>query len=452
MAFESLTERLNGVFKKLRGKGKLNEADIKAAMREVRMALLEADVNYKVAKDFCAQVSERAMGQEVMESLTPAQQVVKIVNEELTNLMGGNEPKYLRLKNKGQTVLMMCGLQGNGKTTHAAKLGKYYRSQGRRPLLVACDIYRPAAIEQLKVVGEQAGVPVFTLGTEKPEIIAQKALAYAKDHGNDIVILDTAGRLQIDDQLMDELVRIKQAVEVDETLLVVDAMAGQEAVNVAKTFNEKVGISGVILTKTDGDTRGGAALSVLAVTGKPIKFQGTGEKLDDLEVFHPSRMASRILGMGDVLTLIEKAQESFDQKQAAETAKKMMAGKLTLTDFYDQLQKMKNMGSMEEMLGMLPGVDAKALAGAKIDEKQMAHTEAIIQSMTPKERDNPSIINFSRKKRIAAGCGLSVEQVNKLLKQFEAMQKMTKQLTSLAKSKGKKRRGFPGLGNLKLPF
>ena len=285
MAFESLTERLNGVFKKLRGKGKLNEADIKAAMREVRMALLEADVNYKVAKDFCAQVSERAMGQEVMESLTPAQQVVKIVNEELTNLMGGNEPKYLRLKNKGQTVLMMCGLQGNGKTTHAAKLGKYYRSQGRRPLLVACDIYRPAAIEQLKVVGEQAGVPVFTLGTEKPEIIAQKAMSYAKDHGNDIVILDTAGRLQIDDQLMDELVRIKQAVEVDETLLVVDAMAGQEAVNVAKTFNEKVGISGVILTKTDGDTRGGAALSVLAVTGMPIYFQGTGEKLEDLEPF-----------------------------------------------------------------------------------------------------------------------------------------------------------------------
>ena len=314
MAFESLTERLNGVFKKLRGKGKLNEADIKAAMREVRMALLEADVNYKVAKDFCAQVSERAMGQEVMESLTPAQQVVKIVNEELTNLMGGNEPKYLRLKNKGQTVLMMCGLQGNGKTTHAAKLGKYYRSQGRRPLLVACDIYRPAAIEQLKVVGEQAGVPVFTLGTEKPEIIAQKALAYAKDHGNDIVILDTAGRLQIDDQLMDELVRIKQAVEVDETLLVVDAMAGQEAVNVAKTFNEKVGISGVILTKTDGDTRGGAALSVLAVTGMPIYFQGTGEKLEDLEPFYPARMANRILGMGDVLSLIEKAQSAPERQ------------------------------------------------------------------------------------------------------------------------------------------
>ena len=452
MAFESLTDRLAGVFKKLRGHGKLSEADIKAAMREVRMALLEADVNYKVAKDFCAKVSERAMGQEVMESLTPAQQVVKIVNEELVALMGGEEAPRLVIKNKGQTIIMLCGLQGNGKTTHAAKLAKYYIKQGRRPMLVACDIYRPAAIDQLQVVGRQAGAPVFTLPGEKPPAIAKKALAHAKDYGNDIIILDTAGRLQIDEVLMQELVQIKEAVPVDETLLVVDAMAGQDAVNVAKTFNETVGIDGIILTKTDGDTRGGAALSVLSVTGKPIKFQGTGEKLDDLEVFHPSRMASRILGMGDVLTLIEKAQESFDQKQAAETAKKMMAGKLTLTDFYDQLQKMKNMGSMEEMLGMLPGVDAKALAGAKIDEKQMAHTEAIIQSMTPKERDNPSIINFSRKKRIAAGCGLSVEQVNKLLKQFEAMQKMTKQLTSLAKSKGKKRRGFPGLGNLKLPF
>ena len=355
MAFESLTERLNGVFKKLRGKGKLNEADIKAAMREVRMALLEADVNYKVAKDFCAQVSERAMGQEVMESLTPAQQVVKIVNEELTNLMGGNEPKYLRLKNKGQTVLMMCGLQGNGKTTHAAKLGKYYRSQGRRPLLVACDIYRPAAIEQLKVVGEQAGVPVFTLGTEKPEIIAQKALAYAKDHGNDIVILDTAGRLQIDDQLMDELVRIKQAVEVDETLLVVDAMAGQEAVNVAKTFNEKVGISGVILTKTDGDTRGGAALSVLAVTGMPIYFQGTGEKLEDLEPFYPARMANRILGMGDVLSLIEKAQTLQNDKEAEAAAKRLMENKFDMNDLLAQFQQVKKMGGASALLAMMPG-------------------------------------------------------------------------------------------------
>ena len=305
MAFESLTDRLAGVFKKLRGHGKLSEADIKAAMREVRMALLEADVNYKVAKDFCAKVSERAMGQEVMESLTPAQQVVKIVNEELVALMGGEEAPRLVIKNKGQTIIMLCGLQGNGKTTHAAKLAKYYIKQGRRPMLVACDIYRPAAIDQLQVVGRQAGAPVFTLPGEKPPAIAKKALAHAKDYGNDIIILDTAGRLQIDEVLMQELVQIKEAVPVDETLLVVDAMAGQDAVNVAKTFNETVGIDGIILTKTDGDTRGGAALSVLSVTGKPIKFQGTGEKLDDLEVFHPSRMASRILGMGDVLSLIE---------------------------------------------------------------------------------------------------------------------------------------------------
>ena len=426
MAFESLTERLNGVFKKLRGKGKLNEADIKAAMREVRMALLEADVNYKVAKDFCAQVSERAMGQEVMESLTPAQQVVKIVNEELTNLMGGNEPKYLRLKNKGQTVLMMCGLQGNGKTTHAAKLGKYYRSQGRRPLLVACDIYRPAAIEQLKVVGEQAGVPVFTLGTEKPEIIAQKALAYAKDHGNDIVILDTAGRLQIDDQLMDELVRIKQAVEVDETLLVVDAMAGQEAVNVAKTFNEKVGISGVILTKTDGDTRGGAALSVLAVTGMPIYFQGTGEKLEDLEPFYPARMANRILGMGDVLSLIEKAQTLQNDKEAEAAAKRLMENKFDMNDLLAQFQQVKKMGGASALLAMMPGggqIDADSL-----DEKALPRIEAIIYSMTPAERAKPDIINPKRKRRIAAGSGTTVEDVNKLLRQFEMMQKMMKKV------------------------
>ena len=431
MAFESLTERLNGVFKKLRGKGKLNEADIKAAMREVRMALLEADVNYKVAKDFCAQVSERAMGQEVMESLTPAQQVVKIVNEELTNLMGGNEPKYLRLKNKGQTVLMMCGLQGNGKTTHAAKLGKYYRSQGRRPLLVACDIYRPAAIEQLKVVGEQAGVPVFTLGTEKPEIIAQKALAYAKDHGNDIVILDTAGRLQIDDQLMDELVRIKQAVEVDETLLVVDAMAGQEAVNVAKTFNEKVGISGVILTKTDGDTRGGAALSVLAVTGMPIYFQGTGEKLEDLEPFYPARMANRILGMGDVLSLMEN--------------------KFDMNELLAQFQQVKKMGGASALRAMMPGggqIDADSL-----DEKALPRIEAIIYSMTPAERAKPDIINPKRKRRIAAGSGTTVEDINKLLRQFEMMQKMMKKVKRNPKgfmrslgSLGGRGGGFRGFG------
>ena len=364
MAFESLTERLSGVFKKLRGKGKLGEADIKAAMREVRMALLEADVNYKVAKDFCNQVSQRAMGQEVMESLTPAQQVVKIVNEELTRLMGGEEPQQLHIKNKGQTVLMMCGLQGNGKTTHAAKLGKYYKKLGRRPMLVACDIYRPAAIDQLRIVGEQAGVPVFEMGTEKPELIAQKAMAYARDHGNDIVILDTAGRLQIDDALMDELVRIKQTVQVDDTLLVVDAMAGQEAVNVAQTFSDKIGIDGVILTKTDGDTRGGAALSVLAVTGKPIYFQGIGEKLDDLEPFYPARMAGRILGMGDVLSLIEKAQAAQDDKEAEETARRMMANKFDMNDMLAQFQQIKKMGGASALLSMLPG-------GAKIDADQL---------------------------------------------------------------------------------
>ena len=424
MAFESLSERLSGVFKKLRGKGKLNEADIKAAMREVRMALLEADVNYKVAKDFCAQVSERAMGQEVMESLTPAQQVVKIVNEELTRLMGGEEPQLLHIKNKGQTVLMMCGLQGNGKTTHAAKLGKFYRGQGRRPLLVACDIYRPAAIDQLRIVGRQAGVPVFEMGTEKPEIIAAKAMSYARDHGHDIVILDTAGRLQIDDALMGELVRIKETVEVDETLLVVDAMAGQEAVNVAKTFNEKVGISGVILTKTDGDTRGGAALSVLAVTGKPIYFQGTGEKLDDLEPFYPARMSSRILGMGDVLSLIEKAQAVQDDKEAEQAARRLMENKFDLNDMLAQFAQIKKMGGAAALLNMLPGGNQIDLDA--VDEKALPHIEAIIYSMTPEERAKPSIINPKRKRRIAAGSGQTVEAVNKLLRQYEMMQKMMK--------------------------
>ena len=451
MAFEGLSEKLNSVFKGLRGKGRLTEEDIKLAMREVRMALLEADVSYKVVKDFVAKVSERAVGAEVLDSLTPAQQVIKIVNEELTALMGGANAR-LTFANNPPTVVMMVGLQGAGKTTNVAKLAGLLRRQGKRPLLAACDVYRPAAITQLQVVGAQLGLPVFEMGQIDPVTIAVEAVKYARDHGNDIVFLDTAGRLHIDEQLMDELKRVKAAVKPNEILLVVDAMTGQDAVNAATAFDEALGIDGVVLTKLDGDARGGAALSIRAATGKPIKYIGTGEKLDMLEPFHPDRMASRILGMGDVLTLIEKAQESFDQKQAAETAKKMMAGKLTLTDFYDQLQKMKNMGSMEEMLGMLPGVDAKALAGAKIDEKQMAHTEAIIQSMTPKERDNPSIINYSRKKRIANGCGLSVEQVNKLLKQFEAMQKMTKQLTSMARSKGKKRRGFPGLGNFKLPF
>ena len=452
MAFESLTDRLAGVFKKLRGHGKLTEADIKAAMREVRMALLEADVNYKVAKEFCAKVSERAMGQEVMESLTPAQQVVKIVNEELIALMGGEEAPKLIVKNKGQTIIMLCGLQGNGKTTHAAKLAKYFIKQGRRPMLVACDIYRPAAIDQLKVVGKQAGAPVFTLDGEKPPVIAKKALAHAKDYGNDILILDTAGRLQIDEVLMQELVDIKEAVPVDETLLVVDAMAGQDAVNVAKTFNETVGIDGIILTKTDGDTRGGAALSVLSVTGKPIKFQGTGEKLDDLEVFHPSRMASRILGMGDVLTLIEKVEQNLDQKKAEEMAERLRQNRFTLTDYYDQLQQLKGMGSLQDIAGMIPGMDAKALSGANVDEKAMGRIEAIIQSMTPGERDNPAILNSSRKKRIAAGAGTSVVEINKLLKQFELMQQLVRQMSGNSKAMKRMKRGgrggFGGLGNL----
>ena len=447
MAFESLTERLSGVFKKLRGKGKLGEADIKAAMREVRMALLEADVNYKVAKDFCNQVSQRAMGQEVMESLTPAQQVVKIVNEELTRLMGGEEPQQLHIKNKGQTVLMMCGLQGNGKTTHAAKLGKYYKKLGRRPMLVACDIYRPAAIDQLRIVGEQAGVPVFEMGTEKPELIAQKAMAYARDHGNDIVILDTAGRLQIDDALMDELVRIKQAVQVDDTLLVVDAMAGQEAVNVAQTFSDKIGIDGVILTKTDGDTRGGAALSVLAVTGKPIYFQGIGEKLDDLEPFYPARMAGRILGMGDVLSLIEKAQAAQDDKEAEETARRMMANKFDMNDMLAQFQQIKKMGGASALLSMLPG--GAKIDADQLDEKALPHIEAIIYSMTPEEWAKPSIINPKRKRRIAAGSGRTVEEVNKLLRQYEMMQKMMKQAKRNPKGFMRRMGNIPGLRGMR---
>ena len=442
MAFESLTDRLAGVFKKLKGHGKLTEADIKAAMREVRMALLEADVNYKVAKDFCNKVSERAMGQEVMESLTPAQQVVKIVNEELTSLMGGEEAPRLVIKNKGQTVLMLCGLQGNGKTTHAAKLAKYYLKQGRRPLLVACDIYRPAAVEQLKVVGAQAGAQVFALDGAKPPEIARKALAHAKDYGNDIVILDTAGRLQIDEVLMDELVQIKQAVPVDETLLVVDAMAGQDAVNVAQTFNEKVGVDGIILTKTDGDTRGGAALSVLAVTGKPIKFQGTGEKLDDLEPFHPARMANRILGMGDILSLIERAQEAADEKAAEETARRMMENKFDMNDLLAQFAQIRKMGGASAMLSMLPG--GANIDPSQVDEKGFAQIEAIIYSMTKEEREKPSIINPKRKRRIAAGSGTRVEDVNRLLRQYEMMQKMMKQMRKSPKGFARRLSGMLG--------
>ena len=454
MAFESLTDRLAGVFKKLRGHGKLTEADIKAAMREVRMALLEADVNYKVAKDFCAKVSERAMGQEVMESLTPAQQVVKIVNEELVALMGGEEAEKLIVKNKGQTIIMLCGLQGNGKTTHAAKLAKYFIKQGRRPMLVACDIYRPAAIDQLQVVGKQAGAPVFTLPGAKPPEIARKALAHAKDYGNDIVILDTAGRLQIDEVLMQELVDIKEAVPVDETLLVVDAMTGQDAVNVAKEFDEKVGVDGVILSKMDGDTRGGAALSIKAVTGKPILFVSMGEKLSDLEQFYPDRMASRILGMGDVLSLIDKAQASIDidEEKSRDMAGRMKKGKFDFEDYLESMKQMRNMGGLSSILGMLPGMGIKAsdLEGA-IDETQMKRTEAIVLSMTKEERRNPKILTPQRKHRIAKGAGVDIATVNRFIKQFEQTQKMMKQFGG-----GKKGRGgmggmfgggkFPGIG------
>ncbi|MEG2022337.1 MAG: signal recognition particle protein, partial [Oscillospiraceae bacterium] len=426
MAFESLSEKLSAAFKRLRSKGKLTEADIKASMREVRMALLEADVNFKVAKDFIEQVTSRCMGAEVMESLTPAQQVIKIVNDELTLLMGGEDAARVHIKSKPPTVIMMCGLQGAGKTTHSAKLAKYFVREGHRPLLVACDIYRPAAIEQLKVVGEKAGVPVFEMGQEKPTVIAKKAVAHAKDYGNDIVILDTAGRLHIDAELMKELSAIKEIVSVDEILLVVDAMAGQDAVNVAKAFNEDIGVDGVIMTKLDGDTRGGCALSVRAVTGKPIKFAGIGEKLDDLEVFHPSRMAGRILGMGDMLTLIEKAQDTQDTKAAEETAKRMMDNKFDMNDMLTQLTQLKKMGGAAALMSMMPtGVKMNDDGGA--GDKELAKVEAIIHSMTKAERAKPSMIDPKRKRRIAAGSGTRVEDVNRLLKQFEQMSKMMKQ-------------------------
>ena len=457
MAFESLTDRLAGVFKKLRGHGKLTEADIKAAMREVRMALLEADVNYKVAKDFCAKVSERAMGQEVMESLTPAQQVVKIVNEELVALMGGSEAARLNIKNKGQTVIMLCGLQGAGKTTMAAKLANYLQKTGKKPLLAACDIYRPAAIKQLETVGKQLDIPVFQMGTTNPVDIAKAAVEHAKKHGNDLVFLDTAGRLHIDEELMQELQNIRDEVEPSEILLVVDAMTGQDAVNAANAFNDALGVTGVMLTKLDGDARGGAALSIKASTGKPIKFIGVGEKLDQIEPFYPDRMASRILGMGDVLTLIEKAEQSFDEKKALEMAERMKANRFSLSDYLDQMRSLKGMGDINDLAGMIPGVDAKALKGAKVDEKGMARIEAIILSMTQAERDDPTILNASRKKRIAAGSGTSVVDVNRLLKQFDAMQGMMRQLSGKNMKKLQKRfggmgggGGFPGLGGFKL--
>ena len=426
MAFEGLSERLENSFKRLRAKGKLTEADVKEAMREVRLALLEADVNYKVAKEFTKKVTDRAVGADVMESLTPGQMVIKIFNEELTQLMGGSESR-LAIANHPPTIVMMCGLQGSGKTTHSAKLALKLKKEGHRPLLVACDVYRPAAIKQLQVVGEQVGAPVFEMGTENPVKISEEAVKYAKDHGYDDVIIDTAGRLHVDEALMAELTNIRATVHPHEILLVIDSMTGQDAVNVAKSFNETLGIDGVILTKLDGDTRGGAALSVRAVTGKPIKFVGTGEKLDNLEAFHPSRMASRILGMGDVLSFIEKAELALDEKKAAELEKKLSKNKFDLNDLLDQFEQIERMGSLKDTIKLIPGI-GKQIKDEDIDEKAFDRFRAIIYSMTKEERSHPEIINPSRKRRIAAGCGKQVEDVNKLLAQFKQMQKMVKQI------------------------
>ncbi len=446
MAFESLSDKLNNIFKKLRGKGRLSQADVKDAMRQVRMVLLEADVSYKVVKDFVGRVSEKAAGQEILESLNPAQMVIKIVNEEMTALMGGQAAK-LNWSSKVPSVVMVVGLQGAGKTTNTAKLAAWVKKhQNKRPLLAACDIYRPAAIKQLETVGAQVGVPVFQMGQTDPVDIAKAAVEHARRHGNDVVFLDTAGRLHVDETLMEELKNIKAAVDPAEILLTVDAMTGQDAVNAATAFDEALGITGVMLTKLDGDARGGAALSIRAVTGKPVKFVGMGEKLDAIEVFHPDRMASRILGMGDVLTLIEKAEQAVDEKKAAELAEKLMKNRFTLQDYLEQLRSMKDMGSIDDILGMMPGVDAKALKGAKIDPKAMARTEAIILSMTPRERDNPAILNASRKKRIAAGSGTSVVEINRLLKGFDAMNAMVKQMSGSRKGRRMgKRMGMFGM-------
>lgn len=446
MAFSSLSDKLGNVFKKLKNKGRLTESDVKEAMREVRLALLEADVNYKVAKQFTADVTEKCIGANVMESLTAPQMVIKIVKEELTALMG-SEHARLKTASKIPTVIMMCGLQGSGKTTHSAKLAKYLKAKGHRPLLVACDIYRPAAIEQLKVVGGQVDTPVFEMGTEKPKKIAEEAVKHARDYGYDYVILDTAGRLHIDDDLMAELKRITERVEVNNTLLVIDSMIGQDAVNIAKAFNDILEIDGVVLTKLDGDTRGGAALSVKAVTGKPIMFAGVGEKLDQLEEFHPERMASRILGMGDVLSLIEKAETQLDQKKAEQAAKKLAENSFDMNDLLDQFQQIKKMGSLKSVLSMLPGME-KQLRDVDIDDRQMLRVEAIIQSMTEKERRKPEILNASRRRRIAAGCGQSVEDVNRLMKQYEQMKKMFKQING----KGGKRKMLKGMNLNNLGF
>ncbi len=443
MAFEGLTEKLSAAFKRLRGKGRLQEADVKEAMREIRMALLEADVSYKVVKDFVRSVSERAVGSDVLESLTPAQMIVKIVHEELIALMGSENQK-ITISPKGPTVIMLVGLQGAGKTTNGAKLAGYYKKQGKRPLLVACDVYRPAAIRQLEIVGEQLGVPVFQMGQGDPVEIAKTAIRHATQHGNDMVFLDTAGRLHVDEVLMEELKNIKAAVSPTEILLTVDAMTGQDAVNVAENFNNWLDLTGVLLTKLDGDARGGAALSVKAVTGKPVKFVGLGEKLDQIEPFHPDRMASRILGMGDVLTLIEKAEQAFDQKKAEELEKKLRSNKFTLADFYDQLQQIRSMGNLQDLLGMMPGMGA--MKNVQVDEKAMNRIAAMIQSMTPYERENPSCLGHSRKQRICKGAGVKPEELNRLLKQFDSMNAMMKQMNNpKAMKKLRRMGGMPGM-------
>ena len=447
MAFEGLTEKLSATFKKLRGKGRLKESDVKEAMREIRLALLEADVSYKVVKDFTKSITERCIGADVLESLTPAQMIVKIVNEELTRLMG-SQTQNIATNPNGPTVVMLVGLQGAGKTTNGAKLAGLMKKQGKRPLLVACDIYRPAAIQQLEVCGQKLDIPVFQMGQANPVDIAKAAVQHALRHGNDMVFLDTAGRLHIDQALMEELQAVKVAVKPQEIMLVVDAMTGQDAVNAAQSFNDWLNIDSVMLTKLDGDARGGAALSVRAVTGKPIKFAGTGEKLGDIEAFHPDRMASRILGMGDVLTLIEKAEKAYDAKKAAEMEEKLRSNKFSLQDFYDQLVQLKSMGSMQEILAQLPG--GGNLKDLKVDEKALTRTEAIILSMTPKERENPAILNSSRRQRIARGAGVQIQDVNRLLKQFETMRTMVRQFSGPGagrkmKRLGRMKGGFPGL-------
>ena len=444
MAFEGLTEKISAAFKKLRGKGRLKESDVKEAMREIRMALLEADVSYKVVKDFIKSVTERCVGADVLEALSPAQMIVKIVNEELTKLMG-SDAKHITINPNGPTVVMLVGLQGAGKTTNGSKLAGLMKRQGRNPLLVTCDIYRPAAIQQLKVCGEKLGIPVFEKGQTDPVQIAKDALLYARQHGHDMVFLDTAGHLHIDETLMEELQNIKAQVKPSEIMLVVDAMTGQDAVNAAESFNSWLDIDSVMLSKLDGDARGGAALSVRAITGKPIKFAGMGEKLEDIEVFHPEHMASRILGMGDVLSLIEKAEQAYDAKQAAKLEEKMRSNKFTLQDFYDQMVQLKSMGSMQDILSQLPG--GMGMKNIQLDEKAMSRTEAIILSMTPKERENPNIIAASRKKRIAAGSGVKVEDVNRLLKSFDQMKAMMKQFSGPGMGKKMKRmRGMGGFG------